>query len=475
MLEWGARLADRSGFMSHAQSAAIELASLLDDSLAPVYVLDEDRRIIYCNRACARWLGVAADAVLGLRCVYHSEADDGSPAGLAAELCPPPKVFSGRPLEALVCCTRPDGGTGSRRGHFVPLSDGQDESAAVVAVLESTEFAPDAAAPQPPADTLLHEQLRDLRRRMAERFRPHTLLGDSPAIARARAQIELAAASDVNVLVVGPPGSGRQHAAKAIHYAQPEPGVMVPLACDVLEVNLLRSALRAAWSPAVAVADRPRTLLLSHVDAMVPEAQSDLLELLQRDPRRVRVISTAETPLAERVSQGQFAPALACALATITIELPPLSERLDDLPLLAQAALEQENRHSAKQVGGFAREALDRLAAYAWPGNVEELIAVVRQAHERASGGEVAARDLPKEIQWAADAGAHPPLADDPIVLEEFLARVERELITRAMRRAKNNKTKAAKLLGLTRPRLYRRLVQLGLEPPDTDQKAAPS
>ena len=115
----------------------------------------------------------------------------------------------------------------------------------------------------------------------------------------------------------------------------------------------------------------------------------------------------------------------------------------------------------------FISEAATRRATVA----KDELAAIVRQSHEQAQGGEIAVRDLPNQIQWAAGAASYPPRTDETIMLEEFLARVEKELITRAMRRAKGNKSKAAKLLGLTRPRLYRRLVQLGMEQPEEKNK----
>jgi DNA-binding NtrC family response regulator len=201
---------------------------------------------------------------------------------------------------------------------------------------------------------------------------------------------------------------------------------------------------------------------------MPPEAQSDLIDLMQCGDRPVRVMGTSTRPLASLAASEEFSRAVACALSTITIELVPLCDRPEDLPILAQAFIEEANLGSSKQIGGMTPGALDQLAAYSWPGNVDELGTLVRQAHERATGGEITSAHLPKQIQWAAEAGAHPRRADESIVLEEYLARVERELIVRAMRRAKNNKSRAAKLLGLTRPRLYRRLVQLGLEPPDT-------
>jgi DNA-binding NtrC family response regulator len=302
---------------------------------------------------------------------------------------------------------------------------------------------------------------------LAGRFRPDSLIGNSPAIRRARAQIELARSVGTSVLILGPRGSGKDHVAKAIHYGRSEFGDLMPLACDVLETNLLRSTLRAlALKSEVTAKETLGTLLLGDVDCMPLEVQADLYELLRADLLKMRVLATAARPLTTPISEGKFSLELACTLSTITIELPPLAERIEDLPLLAQAFLEEVNAGATKQVGGFSPEALDRLASYAWPGNVDELAEMVRQSHERAQGGEVAARDLPNQIQWAADAASYPPRKDETIVLEEFLARVEKELITRAMRRAKGNKSKAAKLLGLTRPRLYRRLIQLGMEQP---------
>jgi DNA-binding NtrC family response regulator len=241
----------------------------------------------------------------------------------------------------------------------------------------------------------------------------------------------------------------------------------VPLACAALETNLLRSTLRALRAKHAAQRSAGGTLLLGEVDSMPTEAQEDLLEFLADGSLGMRVVSTSTRLLGEVEAEGRFSHDLACRLSTLVIELPALVRRLDDLPLLAQALVEETNATSTRQMAGFTAEAIDLLAAYPWPGNVDELLAVVQAAHERAQGGEITAPDLPKQIHWSVDAVNHPARQDEPIVLVEFLARVERELIARAMRRAKGNKSKAAKLLGLTRPRLYRRLVQLGLEQPD--------
>ena len=209
------------------------------------------------------------------------------------------------------------------------------------------------------------------------------------------------------------------------------------------------------------------TLLLSGVDVLPSDVQAELATIFTGKPFPLRLIATAEHPLEELVRRREYRADLAAGLSTITIELPPLAERREDLPLLAQLFLEDANARSAGQLAGFTPEALDRLDAYPWPGNLDELAQVVAEAHRQAEGPEIGPDDLPRKIHLAAEAAAHPRRTEETIVLDDFLARVQRELIVRAMARAKGNKALAARLLGLTRPRLYRRLVQLGLEEDD--------
>jgi DNA-binding NtrC family response regulator len=186
--------------------------------------------------------------------------------------------------------------------------------------------------------------------------------------------------------------------------------------------------------------------------------------LFSKKPFPRRLISTSVLPLGELVQRGKFRADLAAMLSTIGIQLPALTDRREDLPLLVQIFLEDCNRQGSKQLGGFSPEAIDELVAYSWPGNLNELANIVAASHKNAQGSEIKPAELPPQIHLAAQAAAHPRKVEEPIQLDEFLQRVERELIRRAIARAKGNKTKAARLLGLTRPRLYRRMVQLGLE-----------
>ena len=285
-----------------------------------------------------------------------------------------------------------------------------------------------------------------------------------------RSQVELAAGSTASVSIVGPAGSGRQHVARAIHYgrAAQSAGALVPLACPVLSTSLLESTIRAlVRAAATEPPPRPATLLLADVDELSPDVQDCLVRCFLASGT-MRLVSTARESLAALAAAERFRPDLACALATIDIRIAPLRERPEDLPIVAQMFVEDANRQGTKQLAGFTPEAIDRLSAYPWPMNVAELADVVAEAHRVAQGSHIVPGDLPAKVHVSLDAASRPRKIEETIVLEEFLARIEEELIRRALARAKGNKTKAARLLGMTRPRLYRRLVQLGLEePPD--------
>jgi DNA-binding NtrC family response regulator len=319
----------------------------------------------------------------------------------------------------------------------------------------------------PFSDERLHDAVRHFRQVQSASYRVDRLIGQSPAIARARDQVVVAVDSMASVLIVGPEGSGKEQVAKTIMYRGREPyGTVVPLACAGLGVELLVATL------ARAVHDHPHlpeslmpdgTILLRDVDELPIEVQREFARLLTVERTSLRVVSTSCRSLEELVSAGSLRSDLAYALSTITIAIPPLRHRLEDLPLLSQVFLEEQNALGGKQVASLSSETLDLLTSYTWPGNLDELTSVIREAHQQATGPIILPKDLPKRITLASEAALRPKRIDEPIMLEDFLARVERELIERALVRAKGNKTRAAKLLGMTRPKLYRRLVQLKL------------
>jgi DNA-binding NtrC family response regulator len=455
--------------MSPSRGRVSDLAKQFDAAAEPIYVLDSQRRLVFLNAACRAWIGDGEDW-LGQECRYHSEVDDRGSVPVTALLCPSPEVFGGSRLTTSITMHSEAGEPDQRRVEFIPLVGDAAQVVGVIAIVgRERQMAVEgrSASDEEPSTADLHASLQRHRSLQKERFQFDRWIGESPIIGRVRSQLLLAAGSRVNVLLVGPVGSGRQHAARLIHYGRSlsSLGALVPLACGLLDAELLQGTIRGlAKRRPESESAPPGTLMLTDVDQMPPEAQAELLGFLQIAELPFRLICTARQPLVEFATQRAFRQDLAYLLSTLTIELPSLVEHLADLPLLAQYFVEESNRRGTKQLSGCTPEALDSLATYAWPGEVRELAAIVAEAHAQAPGPEITVRDLPPRIYLAGDATRHARRPEQTIVLETFLKEIEKELIERALARAKGNKTRAARLLGMTRPRLYRRLVQLGLE-----------
>lgn len=447
--------------MPPSRASVNELGRVLNSITEPLYVVAASGRMVFINEACAQWLGADPADIIGQECRYTS-GEPAGPAAVAASLCPPPEAFHGTRVRApLVLPGKPD--EARRMVEFMPLTSGEEKSSVVLALVSlNKDDAPPAADDLTGAQ--LHARLQAFRGRLGILHHVDRLLGDSPAMRRVRAQVKLAAASSVPVLIVGPRGGGREHVGRAIHYADGRlsAGPLVPLACPLLDMELLQATLRTL-SRARAPAERPATLLLEEIDTLVEECQSELFRALSSGALAARVVATSRESLTQLAQRGAFRRDAAFLLSTLTIQLPPLAERLGDLPLLAQWYIEQANASGAKQVGGCTTDALDRLADYGWPGDLDELEAAIKEAHQHARGPLIVPHDLPQRLTLASQATARPARVEETIKLEEYLATIEHELISRALKRAKGNKTKAARLLGMTRPRFYRRLVQLGL------------
>jgi transcriptional regulator with PAS, ATPase and Fis domain len=450
--------------MPRQRKAAGGLMHAFEDSPRPVYLIDEHRTIVYCNAACAAWVAIAADELVGQQCLYQAPSAERDPAAAAARLCPPPEALQSDASTAIVSAACSDGRLVFRRAEFLRLSDSPD-SGPLMVILTANDA--DPAEDSPVAHSNMaggHAELLRLRHQLAGRYGLDRLLGTSSAAARIRAQVQLASAAPANVLIVGPSGSGKQHVARAIHYRErvESSGALVPVACSVLDGETLLSTVESQLAKASATRGEPATLLLVDVDQVPLELQPQLARLLKGSavPRVIALSCRTREELAEPT---HFHPDLYCLLSTLSIELAPLARRLDDLPLLAQMFLEEVNAAGGRQLSGVTVEAIDALAAYPWPGNLDELAEVIRAAHAQATGTAIGPRDLPKRIHLAADAARWSRRPDEPIDLVQVLERIEGELINRALDHAKGNKSRAAELLGLTRPRLYRRLVQLGL------------
>ena len=441
--------------MARPRSPKTVAASLFDASTDPIYLLDENRKIVYANDALAGWLGLDREKTIGLRCDYHAAIDLGDENSTVAGLAPPPgevaKVVRGE--VAASAANRID----IRHATFVPLMSKGSILGIIGIVGEPADEQVDAASKH-----AAHELLLRIRADHRSRYEVGRLVGVSKPIQGARERIQVAAESSARVLVVGQKGSGCEHVARTIHELrhQEKSVVLTPLAGELLDADTVRSTLEAITNKGSDWVESDSALLLLDVDAMTGETQSSLLQFLDSEVD-VQILSTARQSLDTLAKQGRFREELADRLSTVTIELPPLVDRREDISLLVQYAIEQLNAAGDKQISGATPEAIDLLSAYSWPGNIDELRQFVREAYEKTASPRIDVSDLPKRIHLAADASHFPFEKDEEIDLDEFLADVEAELITRAMKRADGNRAQAARLLKMNRARFLRRLEQV--------------
>ena len=243
-------------------------------------------------------------------------------------------------------------------------------------------------------------------------------------------------------MIVGPAGSGRERVARTIHAALQAEGwpYLVPLACPLLDAELLESTVETCLRGCAELsAEQPAILLLLDVDQLPEDAQASLLGLLRIAELRLHTLCTAQRSLFAPSAEGPFRRELAYALSTLEMEIPPLVERLEDLPLLAQAAIEQVNARGNCQRTGLTQQALDCLLRYSWPGNVDELFQLLAEAHASASGPYLTPQDLPERIHAALAAAEYPHKRQESIrtrslsrrcrtgTASAFVARCERQ------------------------------------------------
>jgi DNA-binding NtrC family response regulator len=489
--------------MAQKRAAIDGLTKLFDGSSRPIYAIDWERRIVYCNRALADWLEMKPGRIVGRLVEYHSEPpvdeEEAREDGPLTDLCPPPQALAGAACTGTLSSMARGGRLVHRLAEFVPLGSDHEKTGrkidaslpvcGVLALLAaadlSTQELSAGYSTNPTADQL-HRTIRRFRKAQASRYSIESLLGTSLAMQKVRAQLAAAAASGANTLVCGARGSGRGHAARAIHYcaARDAEARLLPVDCERLTDDLLRRVLERLREAASGM-QRP-TLLLENLEHMPTAHQSLLSSAIQEKLLNARIIATygGFTPLApsgidfvpvngaasatddretKQDSPAQVNGSLLTAISTITINLPPLSSRSEDLPILAQYFLEICNQGSSKQVGGLRSDTLDQLALYSWPGELDQLQKVIAAAHRAATSHEISPVDLPPMVHHASRTAQRSRRVPERIVLDELLASIEKEAIVRALGETGGNKSEAAVLLGMTRPRLYRRLVQLGM------------
>jgi DNA-binding NtrC family response regulator len=325
-----------------------------------------------------------------------------------------------------------------------------------------------------------------LRSQLEERYRIDGLVGHSRVMRDLFQLLETVATTSSTVLITGETGTGKELAARAIHHnSARRANRFVALNCSAIPETLLEAELfghvRGAFTGAVGTRQgrveqaHKGTLFLDEVGTMSPSLQAKLLRVLQeREFERVgdshtikidvRVIAATHSDLGRMVADGTFREDLYYRLNVLPVQLPPLRERREDIPLLVQHFLQRLAPESGRTDMTVSQEAMRRLMAYRWPGNVRQLENTVERALAFSQGrSHIDVQDLPPEIQREAGTAdvAEAWLPEDGIDFERYIEGIELALIKRSLERTQGNKRQAARLLNLKRTTLIEKLKRL--------------
>jgi DNA-binding NtrC family response regulator len=331
-------------------------------------------------------------------------------------------------------------------------------------------------------------EVKALRRQLREHGTFGSLIGNSAEMRKIYQVVEQASPTGASVLITGESGTGKELVAQTIHQLSPRATFpFIAINCAAIPETLLESEIfgheKGAFTGAAdrrqgcfELADRG-TLFLDEIGEMTPATQVKLLRVLQeRKFRRlggrteqsvdVRVIAATNVEPVEAVKAGKLREDLYYRLNVFSFRLPTLRERKDDLPLLVQAFINEFNGRNQKNIAGVDQQAMRMLEHYAWPGNVRELRNVIERATILAPGPFIEAKHLPPVLAEEPPPEQQPQLALSPgTTVEE----AERRLIMMTLAHTRDNKTRAAEILGISLKTLHNKLNKLRLRPKKTE------
>ncbi|WP_242334068.1 MULTISPECIES: sigma-54-dependent Fis family transcriptional regulator [unclassified Anaeromyxobacter] len=446
--------------------------AMLEEALGHAYegllITDVDGIILKTNEAYARFLGLRQDEMIGRHVTevventrMHIVAKTGVP-----EIAQLQKIRG----HEMIC-------------HRIPIFEG----GRIVAVVGKVMFRDvDDLFTMTGRFAALKKELEfyknELHRRGGAKYSFSQIVGTSAALERAKALARKVARSDTTVLLKGESGTGKELFAHAIHLESGRAlGPFVKVNCAAIPESLFESELfgykagsftgaqRGGKKGKFALADKG-TLLLDEVSELPLAMQVKLLRVLQEreiepvgavepEPIDVRIVAATNKDLEALIAEGAFRQDLYYRLNVLKLEIPPLHERREDIPLLVEALLRGLEKETGIPVDGVDAEAASSLQAYRWPGNVRELRNALEQALYVKGGRAISRADLPRAVagERAGD------LDDGCATLKILLRRTEQDAIRRALQEAEGDKLAAAARLGISKSSLYAKIEQYGI------------
>jgi PAS domain S-box-containing protein len=470
-------------------TGSIPLAKVVDTMAEGVLVLDPECRIVLWNQALADLTGWTSAEMIGRTCSdLTAPLPDAVEVALAAEPrscdCRLLKQLGGRAVVSHVKCR-----LRTRSGDRIPvLKNGRvlfDGEAPVAAVITFTDLR---------RVDELERALVMARGTLAPGRPPGRLIGAGREMAEVYERIRLAADSDAAVLILGETGTGKELVADAIHQeGTRRGGPLVKVNCSALPETLLESELFGHVRGAFTGATRDKvgrfeaadtgTIFLDEIGDISPLIQLKLLRFLQGQEFErvgesvtrkvdVRVVCATNRDLREQVRRGEFREDLYYRIRVFPIQVPPLRQRKTDIPLLVQAFIERFSRETGKHITGMSDEVLHCFMDHCWPGNVRELENAVEHAFVTCRTPRIGLADLPAEIRMLELRSAHcRELEGNPhrTAATRPLSRnkTDREQLLATLEECGWNRSQTARVLGIDRTTVWRRMRQWGLEPPD--------
>jgi len=327
----------------------------------------------------------------------------------------------------------------------------------------------------------LKEENRELKKRLDKSFGVESIIGKSLAMNELLETVKQVAPSRSTVMITGESGTGKEVIAQTIHQLSGRPGKFIPVHCAALPDNLLESELfgheKGAFTGAVEqrkgrfeLADGG-TLFLDEIGEIDPPVQVKLLRALEtRAFERVggaetittdtRVITATNRDLRQMVADGEFREDLFYRLDVVSIHLPPLREREEDVPLFAKHFMDQFSKENNKDIQSISENAVAALCAYDWPGNIRELRNCIERMVVLARGNTLELENVPLNIREKSTPGLREKIfSADTLEIEKN----EKMLIIKALEECRGNRTKAAEKLGISRRTLHRKLNSLNI------------